>query len=314
MYLSTAHLILATLSLFTICHAARAVTNSAHVIVFPHFGGTPIDITNTNSGIVDAAGSTTGGMNSSGDASAHTKYGFIRLITHANGALLSTATGIFEDTVTINAPGVPTGTAGIVTYRVRAAGNLNAWSGSAVARWYIKADLGTGGPDLGVDGQFNSPDAGNPGYQGAPIGAYTPGTSFQFGVPSTLRVELSATALASFSINGPGAAAVDPSLTVVWDGIQSVVLSNGTPVPLFTVTSGSGKNWALPSNTCPADLNHDGQVDDSDFVTFAAAYNILDCIDPAMPAGCPADLNGDGLVDDGDFVEFVFAYNALVCP
>jgi hypothetical protein len=67
-------------------------------------------------------------------------------------------------------------------------------------------------------------------------------------------------------------------------------------------------------NTCPADLNADGQVDDADFVIFAAAYNILDCADPSMPPACPADLNGDGAVDDSDFIIFVAAYNSLICP
>ncbi|MGH7245111.1 MAG: hypothetical protein ACREJD_16980 [Phycisphaerales bacterium] len=65
---------------------------------------------------------------------------------------------------------------------------------------------------------------------------------------------------------------------------------------------------------CPGDLNNDQLVDDADFVIFAAAYNLLDCTDPTMPAGCPADLNGDGFVDDSDFVIFVGAYNALICP
>ncbi|MGH7243885.1 MAG: M12 family metallo-peptidase [Phycisphaerales bacterium] len=65
---------------------------------------------------------------------------------------------------------------------------------------------------------------------------------------------------------------------------------------------------------CPADLNNDGFVEDSDFVIFAAAYNILDCADPTMPPGCPADLNGDGFVDDSDFVAFAAAYNELLCP
>lgn len=68
------------------------------------------------------------------------------------------------------------------------------------------------------------------------------------------------------------------------------------------------------SDECPGDLNLDGQVDDADFVIFLAAYNILDCADPAMPAGCPSDLNGDGVVEDGDFVIFLAQYNALVCP
>ncbi len=70
----------------------------------------------------------------------------------------------------------------------------------------------------------------------------------------------------------------------------------------------------LCSSPCPADLNGDTLVDDSDFVIFASAYNILVCDDPVMPAGCPADLNGDGLVEDGDFVVFAAAYNELLCP
>jgi hypothetical protein len=65
---------------------------------------------------------------------------------------------------------------------------------------------------------------------------------------------------------------------------------------------------------CPGDLNGDAIVDDGDFVIFAAAYNILDCADPAMPSGCPSDLNRDGIVDDADFLAFVVAYNAVLCP
>jgi hypothetical protein len=65
--------------------------------------------------------------------------------------------------------------------------------------------------------------------------------------------------------------------------------------------------------TCPSDIDPDGYVDDSDFVVFAAAYNVLDCNDPTMPADCPADLNADGFVDDGDFVLFASAYNELIC-
>jgi hypothetical protein len=76
----------------------------------------------------------------------------------------------------------------------------------------------------------------------------------------------------------------------------------------------------FPSNViplaapCSGDLNGDSIVDDSDFVIFALAYNILDCVDPAMAEGCPADLNADGFVDDADFVIFAAAYDALLCP
>ena len=64
---------------------------------------------------------------------------------------------------------------------------------------------------------------------------------------------------------------------------------------------------------CPADLSGDRQIDDSDFVSFATAYDLLDCSDPAMPLRCPSDLNRDGLVDDADFVLFASAYDALLC-
>lgn len=70
----------------------------------------------------------------------------------------------------------------------------------------------------------------------------------------------------------------------------------------------------LCASPCPADLNGDKVVDDSDFVIFASAYNLLDCADPTMPAGCPSDLNGDKVVDDSDFVIFAAAYNDLLCP
>lgn len=72
--------------------------------------------------------------------------------------------------------------------------------------------------------------------------------------------------------------------------------------------------YGFIGSRCPADLNGDNQVDDADFVIFIAAYDILDCSDPSMPAGCPADQNSDGVVDDADFVLFLAAYNELLCP
>jgi len=62
--------------------------------------------------------------------------------------------------------------------------------------------------------------------------------------------------------------------------------------------------------TCPADLNNDSVVDDSDFVDFVIAYNYLLC----DPPGCPADFNGDWVTDDADFSIFAAAYDALLCP
>ncbi len=71
-----------------------------------------------------------------------------------------------------------------------------------------------------------------------------------------------------------------------------------------------GKQWITVFQSCPSDLNHDGIVEDSDFVIFAGAYDIL-IADYRWASG---DLNGDGAVDDTDFVIFVSAYNDLICP
>jgi len=104
--------------------------------------------------------------------------------------------------------------------------------------------------------------------------------------------------------------------------------SAGDPFVLgfYSSNGGSGFSARLTSSgrvdnfrvrfirSCPADLNGDGLVEDTDFTLFVASYNLLDCADPAMTPGCPADFNVDALVDDSDFTVFVGAYNELVCP
>jgi len=94
----------------------------------------------------------------------------------------------------------------------------------------------------------------------------------------------------------------------------------GTPVALtLSITSDEGAwslAYSLPTgNTgvcapaaayCAGDFNHDGMVDDADFIIFANAYNEL-----VNPGG---DLTGDTLTDDVDFVAFAAAYDLLVCP
>ena len=88
-------------------------------------------------------------------------------------------------------------------------------------------------------------------------------------------------------------------------GLYSCRLSNDCDT-----TFSDGARYSV----CSADFNCDKIVEDSDFVIFASAYNLLLCTDPAMPYRCPADINGDGLVDDFDFVKFAFAYDQLTCP
>ncbi len=75
-----------------------------------------------------------------------------------------------------------------------------------------------------------------------------------------------------------------------------------------------GRIEAWRAVLCLSDFNGDGLVNDEDAQIFIAAYNILDCADPEMPAGCPVDLNGDGIVNDKDFEIFIVAYDTLLCP
>ncbi|MBX3390194.1 MAG: hypothetical protein KF691_12170 [Phycisphaeraceae bacterium] len=95
-------------------------------------------------------------------------------------------------------------------------------------------------------------------------------------------------------------------------------LSPGLPfIELRCIVSnscGSATSATAQISVCWADLNCDKFVNDSDFVLFATAYNLLDCAAPAMPPRCPADLNFDGFVDDLDFAIFANAYDTLVCP
>lgn len=137
---------------------------------------------------------------------------------------------------------------------------------------------------------------------------FTFGTTFHLGIYGLARAGMRS------SSGVAGNSTADAVLTqLTWGGIVGVFV-NGSPVLGSTVSSGTGINWGLPAGDCSGDLNGDGLVDDSDFVLFVAAYNILDCADPTMPAGCPSDLNGDGFVDDADFVIFAGAYNDLLCP
>lgn len=93
------------------------------------------------------------------------------------------------------------------------------------------------------------------------------------------------------------------------DGLIAYFGATSGPFSYLGVRTGS-----VSCSPCPGDLNHDGLVEDSDFVIFAAAYDRLLCIDAIMPVGCPADLNRDAAVDDTDFVLFAAAYDQLLCP
>ncbi|MGH7243809.1 MAG: hypothetical protein ACREJD_10365 [Phycisphaerales bacterium] len=303
----------AALSLIA-AQTALGATNTARVALNPNFSGGngPIDLLVHNPGPVDAAAATTGGANSFGDAKTHVLYGFVQIQAHSTGSLSAQGIGSFQDTITITAPGVPNSTPGTLTYSVRVDGAISATAGASGASWSVATDIGGGATDLSRGGHISSPDLSPLGYQGDAFGTYTATGDFQFGFPATITVELHGIAGTGYSQNGEGLASV-PSLRVFWNGISAINL-NGAPISNFIIVSGSGFNWLGSFTPCAGDLNGDGQVDDSDFVSFVVAYNILDCADLAMPAGCPADFNSDGVVDDFDFVSFVVAYNELVCP
>ena len=194
-------------------------------------------------------------------------------------------------------------------------------SGYGADLWYFAVD----GTRL-VDTSFSNGD------QGRDYGAFSPQryTDANYTNPNGANV-LAFTGAEFSRREGPGYSG--------YYGIYYFSHGAGNPVLTFTASGTSavlewarysGPNnfgdssdeyWALDNvivdgeaSPCPGDLNDDGAVDDSDFVLFVGAYDILDCQDPGMAAGCPADLNGDNTVDDGDFILFVGAYNTLVCP
>jgi len=131
----------------------------------------------------------------------------------------------------------------------------------------------------------------------------------------------------SFRNDSGFALAIGTTVRIPANSAIAGVFRNGTAVaftydaPLGAVVVNTSLDTGAGSVTnvvvavgCPADLNGDGLVEDSDFVIFANSYDILDCSDPSMPAGCAADLNFDGFVDDADFVIFAAAYDQLLCP
>jgi len=196
-------------------------------------------------------------------------------------------------------------------------GGAGGYGGDA---WYFSVN----GTRL-VDTMFSNGD------QGRDFGAYSPQRYTDTNYTNPNGPDVLAFVGAEFSRReGPGYSgyygiyyfshgAGNPVLTFTASG-SSAVLEWARYSPLNGGDSGD-EYWALDNvvvdgavGACAGDLNHDGFVDDSDFVLFVAAYNILDCADPGMAAGCPADLNKDGVVDDSDFVLFVPAYNQLVCP
>jgi hypothetical protein len=103
--------------------------------------------------------------------------------------------------------------------------------------------------------------------------------------------------------NGTEITAIGTAWSFGWDGVyKRLALTNFANRALLVFHA---------TTDCPADLNDDGFVDDTDFVIFAGAYN--DLLSAGGPFGV-GDFNGDAATDDTDFVTFAGAYNDLLCP
>jgi len=157
---------------------------------------------------------------------------------------------------------------------------------------------------------------------GAPVNGQT-GTVVPFTINGTnlknvtLASQVSITTGSGVTVTGtPVPNALGTQVTGLSFNIAPNATVGGQTMRVFNVDGNvSTTNFlTVTAPPCPADFNNDSFVDDTDFVIFAAAYNLLDCADPNMPVGCPADLNNDGFVDDTDFVLFATAYETLICP
>ncbi|MBX3379499.1 MAG: IPT/TIG domain-containing protein [Phycisphaeraceae bacterium] len=161
----------------------------------------------------------------------------------------------------------------------------------------LSASAGAPGSSLTVIGQNFAGSCGNL----AVLFGSTPATSVAFIDDAHLLVTVPA-----------GSGSVDVR-------VRSGIVTPPEPQNIKSPIYGYGISAIVPNArftfgaACPGDLNGDSFVDDSDFVIFAGAYDVLDCADPSMPVGCPADLNDDNFVDDADFVVFANAYNMLTC-
>jgi hypothetical protein len=157
------------------------------------------------------------------------------------------AQGRFQDDLVITAPGIANGTSGTLVFEVEVGGSITASAGSngpgtdATSRWNISYQF-PGIPSTRlVEGSLFE-GAGGPVQDGQLSGGSfeSPPISFQFGTPFALSMALNAEA----GSNEGAVAAAQFSNALEWQGLA--VFHGGDPVLDFTVTSGSGANWAGP--------------------------------------------------------------------
>lgn len=134
---------------------------------------------------------------------------------------------------------------------------------------------------------------------------------------SVLISEYSSGRVSAYEVDANG----DPIVSTRRDFITGLSgAEGGTRDPatghfLFSTFGGGNRILVVTgfNRGCPANLNGDCAIDDTDFVLFAQAYDVYDCSAPTMPQNCQADINQDGFVDDVDFVLFAQAYDGFLC-
>jgi PEP-CTERM motif len=221
---------------------AQATTlNTAQLGVAPNSAGGsgPYSGLDSRNGPASLAGAATGGANSSGAGTVFVNWGVVKLTGSAFGSLNTVARGIFRDEVVITAPGIPNGTAGMVTYAVSVNGSLfTDEPGTARASWAINTDLNGGAFDLGAGGSLT-----NGLYAGSPFGTFTATVPFGFGATLPLYVQLEASAQAGYNgSQGLPNASFDLGQSLYWGGIIGITV-NGAPVSGFNVSSASGTDY-----------------------------------------------------------------------
>jgi hypothetical protein len=234
-------------ALAVVTAGAQATTlNTAQLSVAPSFAGGsgPYSGLENQNGPASLAGTATGGGNSSGAGTTFVNWGVVELTGSAFGSLNTLARGIFRDELIITAPGVPNGTAGMVTYAVSVNGSLFADApGVARASWSLAADLDGGASDINVGGTQNSLVNGGQ-YVGAPFGTFIGTARFAFGSTIQLFVQLEGIAQAAYNNTIPGLpnASFDMGQSLYWGGINGITV-NGAPVSVFNVSSTSGTDY-----------------------------------------------------------------------
>ncbi len=186
------------------------------------------------------------GMASNGVSSqAQADWGVLRVDGQAAVLGSSFALAAFYDDLTITAPGIATGTAGVMTYGVWLDGGLEISNSNSAASWRLRTNFG-GDSSFDIDAIGALCGANVPCSGAASPGLYWASADFLFGIAAPLVVSLRGDAVAMAATGGqpPSLARFDLGHSLYWAGIGSVSANNAT-LDNYTLASASGKDWLL---------------------------------------------------------------------